>query len=181
MRVENLYKSYGDKKVLSGLSFDAGIGICVISAPSGGGKTTLLRIIAGLEKADSGTVSGIGKVSYAFQEPRLLPWKTALQNAKIAERSAGLAEEILYILGLGGDLDLIPEELSGGMQKRVSLARALAADFDTLLLDEPFAGLDTDMQKKAFEVIRKYSEGKCVLLVSHEPDIMEKADSEIRL
>lgn len=181
MKVRNLYKSFGEKRVLKGLSFDAGIGITGISAPSGGGKTTLFRIIAGLEKPDSGDITEVGKISYAFQQPRLLPWKTALENAKIAEKSPGTAKEILTELGLGNDLQLTPSALSGGMQKRVALARALAADFDTLLLDEPFAGLDKNTESEALEVIRAHAKGKCVLIVSHEPDVLKKLDKVIEI
>ena len=179
MKVEGLYKAYGDKKVLDGLSFTASAGITGIFGPSGIGKTTLLRIIAGLEKPDCGKISDVGKISFCFQEPRLLPWKSALENASIAERKQGLAREILVSLGLGDDLALHPGELSGGMQKRVALSRSLAARFDTLLLDEPFAGLDNDAAEKAFEAVRQYADGKCVLLVSHDGKAMEKADNII--
>ena len=155
MKVQNLYKSFGEKQVLKGLSFEAGTGITGISAPSGKGKSTLAKIISGIEKPDSGTVSDVGKVSYDFQEPRLLPWKSAQKNAEIAQKAPGIAKKILTELGLGNDLSLMPDELSGGMQKRVSLARALAADFDTLLLDEPFSGFDSALRETALEVIKK--------------------------
>ncbi len=181
MKISELSKAFGGKVLFSSLSFDFPAGITAISGASGSGKTTLLRIIAGLEKADSGDAVGAGKIGYCFQEPRLLPWKTALENAAIAEREAGLAEKILCELGLREDLGLMPRELSGGMQKRVALARALASDYDTLLLDEPFTGLDAEAAENAMKIVNKYSENKCVLLVSHDEETVGKADRVLKI
>lgn len=180
MKTVSLSKSFGDKKVLSALSLEAH-GLVGISGPSGAGKTTLLRIIAGLEKADTGCVSDAGKVSFCFQEPRLLPWKTALENAAIAECKEGLAREILSALGLEKDLSAYPSDLSGGMQRRVSLARALCAEYDTLLLDEPFTGLDRKTAHIAMDAVKKYSKDKCVLLVTHDRDLLQLTDKIIEI
>lgn len=181
MKLTNISKAFGEKVLFSGLTYDIPEGITAVKGASGSGKTTLLRMIAGLEKADIGEVSGKGKISFCFQEPRLFPWLSAKDNAAVAEKEKGLSEKLLRELGLGDDLDLMPSELSGGMQKRVSLARALSASFDTLLLDEPFAGLDADAAENAMRVVRKYTGGKCVLIVSHDEDTVNSADRVIEL
>lgn len=177
LEIRHLSKSFGEKSVLKDFSAAFDIGIHGISAPSGSGKTTLLRIIAGLESADEGEVMGAGRISMDFQEPRLLPWLNAEKNAAIAERKSGLASEILCELDLADELDKLPKKLSGGMQKRVALARALAADFDTLLLDEPFAGLDAECAEKALLAVKKYAKRKCVLIVTHDEKTLSMLDS----
>lgn len=125
--------------------------LCLLG-PSGCGKSTLLRLIAGLEKPDSGTINTHGaRISYVFQEPHLLPWRTALENVMLPlELEGGLggselrerARTALISVGLGESLAKMPHELSGGMRMRASLARALVTRPNLLLLDEPFAALD---------------------------------------
>jgi NitT/TauT family transport system ATP-binding protein len=109
--------------------------------PSGSGKTTVLRLIAGLERDDVGTKPNTPKIGIVFQEPRLLPWKTVLENIELAGPENGLLET----LGLEGTAHLFPRHLSLGMARRVAFARALAYQPDLLLLDEPFASLDDDL------------------------------------
>lgn len=125
--------------------------LCLLG-PSGCGKSTLLRMIAGLEAPDEGTVRIAGaRVSYVFQEPQLLPWRTTLENVMLPlELEGGVsgseirerARLALVSVGLGESLEKMPHELSGGMKMRASLARALVTKPDLLLLDEPFAALD---------------------------------------
>jgi NitT/TauT family transport system ATP-binding protein len=125
--------------------------LCLLG-PSGCGKSTLLRLIAGLEKPDSGTINTHGaRISYVFQEPQLLPWRTALENVTLPlELEGGLAaaerreraRAALISVGLGESFAKMPHELSGGMKMRASLARALVTRPNLLLLDEPFAALD---------------------------------------
>ena len=181
IEIKNISKSFGDKAVLRCLSASFGSGIHGISAPSGAGKTTLLRIVAGLEKPDSGTVSGAGRVSFSFQEARLMPWLGAEKNAAIAEERPGYAKEILKMLGLSDEYDTPARSLSGGMQMRVSLARALAAPFDTLLLDEPFSGLDAESTDMAMSAVRELCGGRCVLLVTHSSRTLAQCDSVFTL
>jgi NitT/TauT family transport system ATP-binding protein len=125
--------------------------VCMLG-PSGCGKSTLLRLIAGLEVADSGKITTHrARISFVFQEPHLLPWRSTLENVMLPlelEGSFGSAEirdrarAALVAVGLGESLEKMPHELSGGMKMRASLARALVTQPSLLLLDEPFAALD---------------------------------------
>jgi len=169
---ENISKKYGEKQVLSGLSFEIPDGgRAMISGESGRGKTTLLRLICGIEKPDSGRLYGYERknISYVFQEHRLFPWESALSNvtAPVGSDKAEKAREILSELGLENDLEKFPDELSGGMRQRVSIARALLHGKDILLLDEPFSALDQKTKELTASVIKKYSENKTLLLISH--------------
>lgn len=172
LRVENLSKAYGGKAVLQRVSFIAGPGVTCIMAPSGGGKTTLLRILLGLETADSGEIHGVASArwSAAFQEPRLLNQLTAQENLRFAlgplyDQTA--AETLLQELDIAEESKLV-RDFSGGMKRRTALARALAVPFDLLALDEPFSGLDGENRLRAVKCIRKYAAGKIVLLVTHD-------------
>lgn len=166
--VNDLSFSYGDKKVFKNFSIEFPDRISVLRGPSGCGKTTLLRIIAGLEKNYAGSVSGdIGRIAFMFQEDRLLPWLTARQNVAIVIPSGSKydAEHWLHLVDLDGNMDSLPENLSGGQQRRISLARALAFDADTLIIDEPFKGFDPALTKKMAELI--IASGKTVIATIH--------------
>jgi NitT/TauT family transport system ATP-binding protein len=140
------------RNVLDGLSFAIPRGQCVaLLGPSGCGKTTLLRLLMGIEQPSAGSLridpALAGHLSYVFQEPRLVPWRTSLENVLLPLELTGTGErdraaELLRQLGLGDRLHHFPRELSGGMQMRVALARALVTRPRILLLDEPFAALD---------------------------------------
>ncbi len=175
IRAEKLFKSYGDKKVISDLSFFMEYGgIYRIIGASGCGKTTLLRLICGLEKADSGSITGAKRedISYLFQEDRLLPWLSALKNVEIASEDRNrraLAEKLLCELGLdrAEDMELLPSELSGGMSRRVAIARALIKGSNIVILDEAMRGLDDMNRARCADVIRRYCKGKTVIFVTH--------------
>ena len=175
---ENISKSYGENRVIDHLSFEIPDGgKAFVTGESGAGKTTLLRLISGIEKPDSGRLYGYDRedISYVFQEARLFPWESALQNVT-APVGRGYTDEaigLLSALGLGDDISKLPGELSGGMRQRVSLARALLYNKKILLLDEPFSSLDGEMKKRAAELIREKSADKTVLLVSHSPEDAE--------
>lgn len=159
-------------QVLDGLDFTQQDGITVILGASGCGKTTLLRLIAGMETPDAGTIRmlGPGRVGMVFQEPRLMPWLTAAQNIRFGQRAARCdVEHLLALTGLGGFGDALPHQLSGGMAHRVALARALANSPALVLMDEPFAGLDhltrEAMQDQLLELHRAMAMN--VLFVTH--------------
>ncbi|MBE6963690.1 MAG: ATP-binding cassette domain-containing protein [Ruminococcaceae bacterium] len=173
LRVEKLCKAYHGEAVLSDVSFTAGVGVTCIMAPSGTGKTTLLRLLLGLERADSGTISGVEGCRWAavFQEDRLLEHLDAMGNLRFALGSAldeAAARGLLAELGLADAEGKPVREYSGGMKRRLALARALLAPADALLLDEPFTGLDEENRTCAMACIRRASAEKCVLLVTHE-------------
>lgn len=175
IRIEGLWKSYGSQAVLADFSCTFSQGITCLMAPSGRGKTTLLRLLLGLETPDSGSISGLEglRLSAVFQEDRLLDFAPALGNLRFAagetfDEARGLA--LLEELGLGDCGQKPAGDFSGGMRRRLSLARALCVPFDFLLLDEPFAGLDEENRRRAADVIRRQSQGKIVVLVSHEAE-----------
>lgn len=150
--------AYGEKTPIRDLTLalpDAGV-IAVFGA-SGSGKTTLLRLLAGRIQPASGTVEGLyGKrVSMVFQEDRLLPWRTALENvALVRDGSSGEAMRLLDAMELSAEAGKLPVALSGGMQRRVALARALNFGGDMLLLDEPFKGLDEALRARVIAAVR---------------------------
>ena len=172
--VRNLCKSFGDQAVLRNLSFTAGPGITAVMAPSGSGKTTLLRILLGLETADSGTVEGLAakRLSAVFQEDRLLEHLSAGGNLRFVlgrDYDGEAARAMLVRLGLPDTGAQPVREFSGGMKRRLALARALLVPFDALLLDEPFTGLDRENRERARAAILEAAGERPVLLVTHDP------------
>ena len=148
-------KKYGEKTVIENLNAEIpDRGITGIFGPSGSGKTTLLRIICGLDSPDSGRVTGTEDVRFSlvFQEDRLLESCTALKNVDIVS-DREKAEYWLGKTGLGDSFDKYPSQLSGGMRRRVALARAFAFDGDILVLDEPFNGIEEETKKQIEEIV----------------------------
>ena len=173
LQVHNLCKSYGGETVLRDVSFTAGPGVTCLMAPSGAGKTTLLRILLGLETADSGTMRIPADCRWAavFQEDRLLERLDAMGNLRFVLGKGfreAAAAALLAELGLGDVGGKPVRDFSGGMKRRLALARALLAPFDLLALDEPFTGLDEDNRDRAWRCVLDRTAGRTVLLVSHE-------------
>ena len=139
-------------------------------------KTTLLRILAGLMKADSGSIEGIDKhtrISIMYQEDRLFPHLTVYKNLKLIRPAVTQEEAAALLAELNLEptvLDQLPRELSGGMRRRVALARALLFEADVVLMDEPFQGLDVDTRRMALVAVKKWTEGRPTLVISHEPE-----------
>jgi len=157
------------------LSFTARPGeFLAIVGPSGAGKTTLLKIISGLDTAFEGQLQlpAEGKVGYMFQEPRLMPWLTVAQNLRLADKTASgtkLAQSLAKV-GLKDCADLFPNQLSGGMQRRVALLRAFSVAPQLLLMDEPFQSLDapTADQLRAHLLALWQDTKPTVLFVTHQ-------------
>lgn len=174
--IEHLSKAYGSQSVLKDVCFSATEEqITCIMAPSGVGKTTLLRILLGLERADSGTVSlpRDCRWSVVFQEDRLLEQLDAMDNLRFVlgnEFDRAAAEALLEELGLVEYEKKPIRDFSGGMKRRLALARALLAPSDALALDEPFTGLDEENRAKAIACVRKLTREKPVLIVTHNED-----------
>ena len=171
IRVEGLRKSYHGHFVLMDITAVFPNGVTCIAAPSGTGKTTLLRVLLGLEPFDSGTVIGGADCRWAavFQEDRLLEHLTAASNLRFAlgeipRAAAGMLDRLCLSLE-----DPRPvREWSGGMRRRLALARALLAPSDALALDEPFTGLDGENRARCLELIRAAGKDKPVILATHD-------------
>lgn len=146
-------------------------GVVCLFAPSGSGKTTLLRILSGLHREYDGEVLGLEgkKVSIVFQENRLLSGLTALYNVALVlpKGQQEQAKTLLEKVGLGQSANKLPRQLSGGMNRRLAIARALAYGGQVFLLDEPFQGLDQAAAEQVMDVIRAYTQGSLVVLVTH--------------
>ena len=172
LHIENLCKSFDSRPLLKNVSFTAGPGVTCVMAPSGAGKTTLLRVLLGLERPDSGSVPPDVRWSAVFQEDRLLEHLDAMGNLRFALGAAPdepAALTLLAELGLGDVVGKPVREFSGGMKRRLALARALLAPSDALALDEPFTGLDEESRARCLALIRRAAEEKPVLLVTHDP------------
>lgn len=167
LEYRDLFKAFGEKQVLRGVSFTIDPGeILLLTGPSGCGKSTLLRILMGLLTPDAGEYPKGVCCSCAFQDNRLLPNVSALRNLNFVTDRRDLRELLAELLP-EKDLDLPVEQLSGGMQRRVAIARAMAADSDLVLLDEPLNGLDEKNEKNAVDFILRHQNNRPILIVSH--------------
>ncbi|GGJ46063.1 ABC transporter permease subunit [Deinococcus roseus] len=153
------------------LSIESGEFIAIIGA-SGGGKSTLLRVIAGLLKPKQGSVKVCSQPAFVFQDYRLLPWRTVLKNVNLPREVQGKGmepHEALKQVGMDQYHGLYPSELSGGMRARVAVARALAQDSEIILMDEPFAALDALVRERFNAELKRLhrKERRTILFVTH--------------
>ncbi len=189
LKLESITVKYGEKTVLSNFSYDfPSRGIVTVTGASGIGKTTLLRIICGLEQNFAGKIirSADFRVSYAFQEHRLFDNLTALENLteivyeKCSEEEKSAAEGLLCRLGFTAtDMALSPRQLSGGMKQRVSLARAFLKNAKVLLLDEPTKELDANHVATVLEIIKEQAKSRLVILVTHRENDLDELQESI--
>ena len=173
LTIEHLTKQFGEKTLFRDLCLTVG-GPAVLWAPSGWGKTTLLRILMGLDTPTAGRVRGVGWAAVVFQEDRLCPQLTALQNVTLVlpgseKQYKEQIEMDFQQLGMDAAALALPAaRLSGGQKRRTALLRALWAPSDTLLLDEPFTGMDPDTLAAAAALLRTRCGTKPVLLATHD-------------
>ena len=173
LTIEHLIKQFGEKTLFQDLCLTVD-GPAVLWAPSGWGKTTLLRILMGLDTPTAGRVRGVGRAAAVFQEDRLCPQLTALQNVTLVlpgseKQYKGQIEVDFQQLGMDtAALALPAARLSGGQKRRTALLRALWAPSDTLLLDEPFTGMDPDTLAAAAALLRTRCGTEPVLLATHD-------------
>lgn len=181
---EHLSLSFGEKTVLEDFSLQIpDRGVIALQGPSGCGKTTLLRILSGLERPQAGTLKDLSpqQTALLFQDDRLLPWRTARQQlTDVLPRSRwDEVPGLLELVELSGEEQAYPGQLSGGMGRRLALARCLALEAKLYLLDEPFAGVDLPRALRILERLRTWEAP--ILLVSHEPELLAKADAVLSL
>lgn len=189
--IKKLTKIYGEKVLFRDYSVTIPEGnILAIMGSSGLGKTTLLRLLAGLEEADAGEITGIPeKISMVFQENRLCEELSAMENIRLVlpktvrknkEQAAGQIRRHLLQVGLDADsLNQPISEYSGGMKRRVAVVRAIMAESELLLMDEPCNGLDADTRQKVIQYILEQRQGRTMVVVTHNEEEAEAYGGEI--
>lgn len=190
IHIKDLTKKFGDGVLFDRLCLDIPLNKpAVISGRSGCGKTTLLRILAGLDREFEGTIEGVSEsISFMFQEDRLLPWQNVKGNIEfvlkdVMDKTAmqEAVTRMIEAVQLSGHEDKRPAELSGGMKRRVALARSFCYPARLLLMDEPFKGFDEKLNDEMIALFRELyvKTGKNVVLVTHDLSIADKLDCTI--
>jgi NitT/TauT family transport system ATP-binding protein len=190
IRIEGLTKKFGGSPLFDRLNLEILLDKpAVIAGRSGSGKTTLLRVIAGLDRDYEGIVEGVpDQISFMFQEDRLLPWLSVRENIEFVLKDVMDKTQIresvsrmIEAVQLAGHEDKRPAELSGGMKRRVALARSFCYPAKLLLLDEPFKGFDEKLNDEMIELFRTLyvPTGRGVVLVTHDLSVTEKIDCRV--
>lgn len=181
IQIDHLYKKYKDHMIFEDISLSLEENrVHLLLGPSGCGKTTLLNILSGLTSMDRGSITGLDgkRFSYIFQEDRLLPWKNARENIEFVlhkdfpkEEAAKIAMDYLTLMNLSEFADYYQDQLSGGMKRRISIARAFAFPSDILLMDEPFKGLDQELKDSLLDSFHRLwlRTPRTVVFVTHDP------------
>ncbi len=178
IRIRSLIKTFGSQLIFCDFNCDfADGGKYLIAGESGIGKTTLLRMITGLDRPNQGRIESDEEMTFAmvFQEDRLIDDMSAVENVQLVNPHCPVSvirQELAKLLP-EDQLDKPVSELSGGMKRRTSLVRALLNDGRVVILDEPFAGLDEDNRRKALQYISEKQQGRIILLCSHEDDELQ--------
>lgn len=173
---DGVCKVYGANEVLRRVTFTLpGGGVRCLMAPSGSGKTTLFRVLLGLERADAGQIRGVspGRISMMFQEDRLCETLTPVENVALVLPPSACRADVRDLLAEILPADCLNQpamELSGGMRRRVSLARAVAFPSDLVVLDEPFTGLDQATKEKVIAFTLRHRAGRTLLVATHGED-----------
>lgn len=176
---KDISKSYGNKIVLKNFNIDIREGqTTFMFGKSGSGKTTFSKIVLGLEKIDTGEISGLDgkKISVVFQEDRLMENMTICSNFKMTVDSHINRKQIvekMEKIGLFQPLETKISELSGGMKRRISILRAFLIEFDLIVMDEPFRGLDEETKEKVMNFVIQNIKGKTAIIITHDKDEVE--------
>ena len=184
LELKNISKSFSNKQVLNHFSLKIAEHekVCIMG-PSGCGKTTLLRIACNLLSPDSGEIiNTFKKESFIFQENRLLPWYDAIHNITCLGIENSVAKKYLDMVGLGAEACSYPSELSGGMARRLAIARALSFGVDIFYIDEAFYGLDHLTKQEILGIFKTELKQKAALIITHDTDVAnELADRIIKI
>lgn len=185
IKLKNISKSYNDKIIFKqyNIEFKEHLITCIMG-PSGVGKTTLIHILLGLVQSDSGIVEGIEgkKITAVFQENRLCEGIDAIKNVQIVcdrKITVPMIEQEFEKVGLTDYKDKPVSQLSGGMKRRVAIVRAILADSDIIIMDEPFKGLDEELKIQVIKYVKCKTKGKTVIIVTHDKEEADALYAEV--